>query len=116
MSTAPVKLSFQDATPEGCAILGRLFLRLGGVSDKEAEKDEPVEIGPIVPHLVKNLRKAREHAGLSQQEVAEATKVPYPSYRKYEAGNADVPARHLFAICAHFKWSADDLLELEEHT
>jgi repressor LexA len=61
--------------------------------------------------LADNLKKARQDAGLSQQELADKLDLNVRTYGSYERGERDVSTALLRKICQVLKISSDVLLE-----
>lgn len=57
-----------------------------------------------------NIKKAREHAGMTQVDVHIATGIPVQTYKAYEAGTRPPPADRIGAIAKALKVSADELV------
>jgi transcriptional regulator with XRE-family HTH domain len=57
-----------------------------------------------------NLRKARERAGLTQEQVALASGIPQAHYSRIETGKRDPGIRTLMRIAAALKTTPADLL------
>ena len=58
------------------------------------------------------LRRLREAAGLSQQELADQLEIGFSTLRSYEKGNRIPPADVIVRICRRFSVSSDFLLGL----
>lgn len=61
--------------------------------------------------VIKNLKKAREVAGLSTDQAAQASTVPVDNLRRYEAGKSGVPSDALRKLAATYGHKMDDFFE-----
>lgn len=63
---------------------------------------------------MKNLKEARNAAGLTQQQVADALGIERPSYARYESGDRQPPIDTLIKLARHFNVTTDYLLGLTD--
>lgn len=74
------------------------------------------ELDPAVLTFTANLRKARERAGLTQEQVALASGTPQAHYSRIETGKRDPGIRTLMRIAAALKTTPADLLRDVQQT
>lgn len=60
------------------------------------------------------LRQLREDNDLTQQNIADLLKIGRTMYRRYEAGETELPIRHLRTLCLYYGISSDYLLNLPQ--
>ncbi len=59
------------------------------------------------------IRDLREDYDLTQKQVADYLGITQQVYSRYEAGNNEIPVRHIIALCKFYNVSADYILGLK---
>lgn len=99
MSTTGAGAALRDSTSSSVAWLVPLDAFDGYAHGMTDEMDGAVEAGAYVrAALARNLREAREHAKLTQAELATALKVPPETVSASERGETSVSERYVLQV------------------
>lgn len=67
-----------------------------------------------IRQIARRIKELRKIAGLSTQAIAETLKISQETYRKYEAGNIDIPISVLYGLARKFNVEMTALLTGQE--
>lgn len=71
---------------------------------------EETTLSEVTMAIGENIKRAREHKGLKQEEVAEKAGIPLSTYKNYEHGKQPPPGDRIGAIARALGVSADEIV------